>query len=84
MNESSNGTMDYILALLPLVPSFVAFHGIEDQYANRVLIAALIIGCCGYWITCSLVPVVAEYTKKCGLGGKDLGKKGTPSEDIVM
>jgi hypothetical protein len=76
--------MDYLLAALPLVPSLIAFHGIKDELANKVLIASLVIGVLGFWCTSSLIPVIGEYTKKSGLSGKDLGKKGTPNEDVLM
>lgn len=76
--------MEYVLAILPLIPSLVAFHGVEDSHANKVLMTSLAIGCLGFWCTSSLIPVIGEYTKKCGLSGKDLGKKGTPNEDVLM
>lgn len=42
----------------------------------------MLISIAGYWLTTSLVPVIAQYTLKSGLSGKDLGKRGTSREKI--
>lgn len=71
---------DYLLALLPLVPSAILASTITNLPIIHMLIASLAISVGGCCLTNYLVPVIAEYTLKRGLTGKDMGKKGTLRE----
>jgi UDP-N-acetylglucosamine--dolichyl-phosphate N-acetylglucosaminephosphotransferase len=75
---------DYLLALLPLVPSAILAATITNLPIIHMLIASLAISIGGCCLTNYLVPVIAEFTLKRGLTGKDMGKKGTlrESKDI--
>jgi UDP-N-acetylglucosamine--dolichyl-phosphate N-acetylglucosaminephosphotransferase len=72
--------MDNLFALLPLIPSIVLAFIIADASISRILFlsAGLSISC--FVLSNTLIPIVAEYTLKKGLSGKDLGKRGTPNE----
>ena len=48
------------------------------------LLAYLIVAMLGYMVTNRLVPSIKQYTLRKGISGKDLGKKGTPTEDKDM
>ena len=48
------------------------------------LLAYLIVAMLGYMVTNRLVPSIKQYTLRKGISGKDLGKKGTPTEDEDM
>ena len=74
-------TKNTLLALIPLVPSMVALLNINNSDSQRILAQSLLIALAGFVLTNSLIPTVASYTKKAGLFGKDLGKKGSPDED---
>ena len=69
------------LSVFPLVPSIVAFYHIENPEVQRVYVVSVLVSLCGFLLTTTLVPVMAEYTAKKGLSGKDLGKRGTAQED---
>jgi UDP-N-acetylglucosamine--dolichyl-phosphate N-acetylglucosaminephosphotransferase len=72
--------VDYMLTVLPLVPSAYMASQITDFMVLHTLIASLAISVGGCCLTNYLVPVIAEYTLKRGLTGKDMGKKGTRRE----
>ena len=88
---SSSSIQNLILAILPLVPSIYIFcllnDGKDDDDKERTtllqltLLKSVLISFVGFFFTIQLIPVVGEYTKKCGMSGKDLGKKGTPDEN---
>jgi UDP-N-acetylglucosamine--dolichyl-phosphate N-acetylglucosaminephosphotransferase len=73
---------NYVLAILPLVPCALIGFSITDYAANQMIIASFAISVGGFYLVNCLVPIVAEYTYKRGLTGKDLGKKGTRRESI--
>lgn len=73
---------DYILAVLPLIPSLYLILNIADWNVKYPILISLGIAIISYFCTISLIPVIAEYTLKRRLCGKDLGKKGTPRESI--
>jgi UDP-N-acetylglucosamine--dolichyl-phosphate N-acetylglucosaminephosphotransferase len=71
--------LNLFLMALPLLPSLFALLYV-DVNAHYIIAMSTVIGIIGYFLTSLLVPVMAEYTGKRGLCGKDLGKKGTPQE----
>jgi hypothetical protein len=88
----SNSIQNLILAIIPLVPSVYVFSLLhqsnEDDQSTRsktnlqlTLLKSVLISIVGYFLTVQLIPIVGEYTKKSGMSGKDLGKKGTPDEN---
>lgn len=93
MSSSSSSIQNLILAILPLVPSIYIFcllnddtkddedKGEERTTLQLTLLKSVLISVVGFFFTIQLIPVVGEYTKKCGMSGKDLGKKGTPDEN---
>jgi hypothetical protein len=48
------------------------------------LYAYLLVSLMGYYATSKLIPHIKQYTLKKGISGKDLGKKGTATEDKDM
>jgi hypothetical protein len=48
------------------------------------LYAYLFVSFMGYYATSKLIPHIKQYTLKKGISGKDLGKKGTSTEDKDM
>ena len=78
--EGSKGTVDTLLALIPLLPSVALFFYLgapQHQYKVGVSVA---ISLCGFALTSLVIPIVSDYTLRKGLSGKDLGKKGSPGE----
>lgn len=73
---------NYVLAILPLIPCAVVGFTISDYAANQMIIASFAISVGGFYLVNCLVPIVATYTRKRGLTGKDMGKKGTKRESI--
>ena len=71
---------NYVLAILPLLPCVLIGVTINDYAAKQMIIASLALSFGGFYLVNCLVPIVAEYTHKRGLTGKDLGKKGTRRE----
>jgi hypothetical protein len=70
-----------IFAILPLIPSIYIFALLTDGAVQLMILKSVLISAMGYLLTIKLIPIVGEYTKKCGMSGKDLGKKGTPDEN---
>ena len=81
MSQRFRQVSDYVLALLPLVPSAMVASTITSFNVHHMLLASLAISVGGCCLTNGLVPVIAEYTLKRGLTGKDMGKKGTLREN---
>lgn len=75
------GNSDYILAAVPLLPALWALLQLQNYSMIKTVLGTLAISVIGYFSTNALIPVIAEYTLRRGLSGKDLGKKGTPLED---
>jgi UDP-N-acetylglucosamine--dolichyl-phosphate N-acetylglucosaminephosphotransferase len=71
---------NYILAIIPLLPCAAIGFTISNFAVNQMMIASFAISLGGFSLVNCLVPIVAEYTLKKGLTGKDMGKKGTRSE----
>jgi len=69
---------DHICAILPLIPSILLLLQISNIQDSWIVFISVSISIAGYWLTTKLIPVIAQYTLKGGLSGKDLGKKGTP------
>ena len=74
----------HILFYLPLIPSFVIFFYLNDQLVKKNILISVLISIFGYLATNSLIPIVAEYTLKKNICGKDLGKKGTDLESVLI
>jgi hypothetical protein len=72
---------NHIFAILPLIPSIYVFTLLSDEMSQLTILKSVLISAVGYLLTIKLIPIVGEYTKKCGMSGKDLGKKGTPDEN---
>lgn len=72
---------DLFLALSPLAPSIICAATITDSSMLLLLAKSVTVGIVGFLLCNSLIPVVAGYTLKKGLSGKDLGKKGTSDEN---
>lgn len=77
---TSSSAMNTLLCISPLLPSIAAFYYISNVEVQRVYFYSSLISIGGFLFTTTLVPVMAEYTAKKGLSGKDLGKKGTSNE----
>jgi UDP-N-acetylglucosamine--dolichyl-phosphate N-acetylglucosaminephosphotransferase len=75
-------TKNRLLAVLPLVPSLYLLSKIDGLFVANQVWTSCFVGLCGYVGCRMLIPVVAEYTLKKGLSGKDLGKKGTINESV--
>jgi UDP-N-acetylglucosamine--dolichyl-phosphate N-acetylglucosaminephosphotransferase len=73
--------LNYILALIPILPGLILSTTISDYSSKRLIFLSYGIAVFAYWLTKVLVPVVAQYTKARGLCGKDMGKKGTATEN---
>lgn len=71
---------DYVYALLPLIPSIIAVVFIRDSNIQMKIYISLGISMLGFFLTDKLITIIAEYTLRKGLSGKDLGKKGSASE----
>lgn len=78
--ESKIRLDNYVLAILPLIPCALIGFTITDFAANQMIKASFAISVGGFYLVNCLVPIVAEYTHKRGLTGKDMGKKGTRRE----
>lgn len=78
--------MNYLYALVPLVPSFFALVTLSRNGLQSMewLWKSLLLSGVGFLLTDRLIPGVAELNKKAGLWGKDLGKKGTALEDVQV
>ena len=68
--------------LLPLLPSAIIFTLIENQDIRINVCISAAISMAGYLTTTSVIPVVAKFTLKRNICGKDLGKKGTARESM--
>ena len=75
-------TFDYLAGFAPLVPSICLLVFLQQKENAWIIFASVSISVAGYWLTSMLVPVIAEYTLKGGLSGKDIGKRGTVTEKI--
>lgn len=69
-----------MMSIVPLLPCVCISAMITNQEALSLLLWSLVISLVGFLLVNALVPVVAEYTLKRGICGKDLGKKGTVHE----
>lgn len=76
--------MDNILALVPILPGVFLSFNVTDWNVRWLLIVSHLISIIAYFLTVQLVPVVGEYTKSRGICGKDLGKKGTATENDTI
>jgi hypothetical protein len=73
-----------VLASIPLLPSIIALASMDNDAVILIILKLLLISTFGYILTVATIPVVATYTLKKGLYGKDLGKKGTITESKDM
>mmetsp|Transcript_4707 Transcript_4707/g.4860 ORF Transcript_4707/g.4860 Transcript_4707/m.4860 type:complete len:428 (+) Transcript_4707:188-1471(+) len=80
MGNSKIRIDNYVLAILPLVPCAIIGFKIDNFVVNQMMKASVAISMGGFYLVNCLVPIVAEYTHKRGLTGKDMGKKGTERE----
>lgn len=80
MRESKIRIDNYILAISPLIPCAIIGFKIDNFVINQMMKASFAISMGGFYLVNCLVPIVAEYTHKRGLTGKDMGKKGTERE----
>ena len=75
---------DLLFVALPLLPSLIVIWGLlhEDRVHLDAIKPQLVTSCgislLGYGLTSALIPLIATYTLKRGICGKDLGKKGVP------
>ena len=75
------GSIDYILAAIPLFPSLVLLTNIQNAFVLKIIFSSVILSIIAFLTSNSLIPVVSGYTMKRGLCGKDLGKKGSSLEN---
>ena len=73
-----------LLAALPLLPSVYLSSQLRDVDTRNQLFKSAFIGCAAFFLTQYLVPIIAEYTKKKGLSGKDLCKRGLSADEKEM
>ena len=78
--QAGGSLWDYLLAVLPLLPSAYLLSIIQDSEIQVKIFMSLVISALGYLLTNPLISIVAEYTLRKGLSGKDMGKKGSASE----
>lgn len=78
--DGSDRWQNYLLAALPLLPSGLAFLYVQESALRSKIVTSGGISVLGFVLTSYLVQVVAEYTLRKGLSGKDMGKKGSASE----
>jgi hypothetical protein len=78
--QGSNTLADLFLAILPLLPSIVLFLYLEAPQHRYKVGLSVGISLFGFALTSLVIPIVSDYTLRKGLSGKDLGKKGSPSE----
>jgi UDP-N-acetylglucosamine--dolichyl-phosphate N-acetylglucosaminephosphotransferase len=71
---------DYLLAVLPLVPSAWCLAHLDSADTWHVVVWSAAISAAGFLLTDQLIPIFAQYTLKRGLCGKDLGKRGSANE----
>ena len=71
---------DHLLAVLPLLPSAYVLWIIQDNVIQIKICMSVVISVLGFLATSRLITIVAEYTLRKGLSGKDMGKKGSSSE----
>jgi len=72
---------NYVLSFIPLIPSIICTFFITDSRIIYEIIFSTSISAVAFLGTSALVPLISNYTLKRGLSGKDLGKKGTPTEN---
>ena len=76
---------DILFIILPMVPSLGILGGLlhgEQAHLGVVkeqLAISFGISLLGFVLTSFLVPLIARYTLKKGISGRDMGKKGIPS-----
>jgi len=89
-----------LLSIVPLLPPIYILYQILSNDFNRItrttdsdsssssvgaqLVLFLALGILGHVGTYKLIPNIKYYMLKRGICGKDLGKKGTKSEDDDM
>ena len=73
--------LDYILAIVPLLPSIFLLINIQNVFILKIITASTLLSVIAFVTSNSLIPVVSGYTLKRGLCGKDLGKKGSNLEN---
>ena len=87
-----------VLSIVPLLPPIYILYQILSNDFNRIartvdsssssvgaqLVLFLALGILGHAGTYKLIPNIKYYMLKRGICGKDLGKKGTKSEDDDM
>jgi len=69
-----------VLSIVPLLPCMCISAMITNEETMTLLLWSLVISVAGFLLVNALVPVVAEYTLKRSICGKDMGKKGTVHE----
>ena len=75
---------DLLFVALPLLPCLFLIWAllVEDRMHLGTIKQQLTTSCCisvlGYALTSTLIPLIATYTLKRGICGKDLGKKWIP------
>lgn len=79
---ATNLIMDNILAAIPLMPSIICFLYIDNGDIKYRIFIAFLISCFAFGLTNSMIPVISQFTLKRGIAGKDLGKKGSPLENV--
>mmetsp|Transcript_36833 Transcript_36833/g.54105 ORF Transcript_36833/g.54105 Transcript_36833/m.54105 type:complete len:443 (-) Transcript_36833:184-1512(-) len=87
-------SIDTVLATLPLIPPiWILLELVKNESeikpdrpeawtVESQLLAYVAVAVVGFLLTNNLVPNIKTYTLRKGLSGKDLGKKGTPCEDL--
>lgn len=98
-SKSTSSWSNTMIALVPLLPSVFIFLRLHDgavtaadtsapvyhHLSTRMQLAAsAVIAIGGFFTTSSLVPVIAEYTRRKGLCGKDLCKRGLFADEKEM
>ena len=84
-----------ILVIVPLLlPSYLLLSHIiwlnhqqhQQQQHQHVMkmMGYLVIAGVGYITTRQLIPHIAQYTLRKNIYGKDLGKRGTPTQNVPM
>lgn len=80
----NNKLINYIYTIIPLLPSIILLCNLYlNKYSWQIYIS-VILSISSFYATYILIPIIAEYTLKNGLYGKDLGKKGTKRENILV
>jgi len=66
------------------MPSLALLASTFDSSKHQNILNTVILSALAYYMTVYLVPIFGDYTRKKGIFGKDLCKKGTSAGNLEM